>query len=47
MQALREKHRSLDNEITRAEKSPSADHVEIADMKKRKLALKDEIDGSS
>lgn len=40
---LQRKHQSLAEAVETAEKSPAADHLKIADMKKQKLALKQEI----
>ncbi|MFZ3583665.1 YdcH family protein [Loktanella sp. DJP18] len=42
-QALVEKHRTLDTQIEEAQRSPAIDTLEIAEMKRRKLALKEEI----
>ena len=40
---LRVEHRRLDDEIERMRESGNCDQLELARMKKRKLALKDEI----
>ena len=40
---LRVEHRRLDEEIERMRESGNCDQLELARMKKRKLALKDEI----
>jgi hypothetical protein len=40
--AMREEHRTLDDTIA-ALHTDSADHLQLARLKKRKLALKDEI----
>ena len=40
---LRKKHGELEREIDEALMHPSVDTLEIADMKRRKLAIKDEI----
>ncbi|MES2904097.1 MAG: DUF465 domain-containing protein [Pseudomonadota bacterium] len=40
---LKEEHRRLDEEIESLRGSGSLDQLEIARLKKRKLALKDEI----
>lgn len=42
--SLRSKHDELDREIARLEAAPSVDHLEITALKKRKLALKEEIE---
>ena len=42
-QALKAEHRALDEEILAAQKSPSVDDLTIAALKKRKLAVKDEM----
>lgn len=41
--ALRSEHRSLDDEIIELEVSGSADQLMIKKLKKKKLALKDQI----
>ncbi len=40
---LRKKHQSLSEEVETAQRSPAADDIRIADMKKHKLRLKEEI----
>ena len=40
---LRAEHRDLDDEIVAEEVSPHADQLQIKRLKKRKLALKDQI----
>ncbi|MCO4052542.1 MAG: DUF465 domain-containing protein [Bosea sp.] len=40
---LEKKHRALENQIASALAHPSASDVELAEMKRRKLQLKDEI----
>lgn len=40
---LRQEHRDLDTAIAALEASPTADHLQIKRLKKRKLALKDRI----
>jgi hypothetical protein len=40
---LVEKHRVLDLEIEQEMANPTADDLKIAELKKRKLSLKDEI----
>jgi hypothetical protein len=47
MQTLTEleaRHRALDEEISDALAHPSADDVKIAELKRRKLQVKDEIE---
>jgi hypothetical protein len=44
VQALREKHAQVDREVEDLERSPSSDDLEIRAAKRRKLALKDEIE---
>jgi hypothetical protein len=41
--SLRQKHSDLDRMVAEALRSPSANDNEIMDLKRRKLALKDEI----
>lgn len=43
VEELRKKHRVLSEAVERAEKSPSSSNVEITEMKRRKLRLKEEI----
>jgi hypothetical protein len=40
---LEQTHASLDNQIHEALKHPSTDDLELAELKRRKLLLKDEI----
>ncbi len=40
---LERRHRALENEINEALAHPSADDLKLAEMKRRKLQLKDEI----
>ncbi|WP_321344835.1 DUF465 domain-containing protein [Breoghania sp.] len=40
---LERRHADLEREIEKAMVSPSTDNLDIADMKRRKLHLKDEI----
>ena len=40
---LKSEHRRLDEDIERMRESGNCDQLELARMKKRKLALKDEI----
>lgn len=41
--ALKERHSRLEQDLADALARPFVDEVEIADIKKRKLAIKDEI----
>ncbi|PRY93630.1 hypothetical protein BCF33_2511 [Hasllibacter halocynthiae] len=41
--ALRKKHQSLSQQVEAAQRSPSADDLAIAQMKKQKLALKEQM----
>jgi len=41
---LRRKHEHLSNKVETAQRSPGTDDLHIADMKKRKLRLKEEIE---
>ncbi|MEL6206115.1 MAG: YdcH family protein [Pseudomonadota bacterium] len=41
--ALREKHQSLSDKVEAAQRSPGVDPLHIADLKKQKLRLKEEI----
>ena len=43
VELLKAEHRRLDEEITMLREAGSADQLEIARLKKRKLLLKDEI----
>ncbi|MES2338636.1 MAG: YdcH family protein [Pseudomonadota bacterium] len=43
LSALEAKHASLDAQIADHEGRPSPDHTVIADLKKRKLRLKEEM----
>jgi hypothetical protein len=40
---LEKKHRSLENELSEAINHPSTDDLKIAELKRRKLLVKDEI----
>lgn len=44
---LQRKHQSLEQEVALAQRSPAADTLRIADLKKQKLRLKEEIAGLS
>jgi len=43
VEELRKKHRTLETEIEAVERQPATDHLEIHQLKRRKLKLKDEI----
>lgn len=43
VQELRRKHETLSEEIEKAVKTPGFDDLEITELKKRKLRLKEEI----
>lgn len=43
VQELRRKHQSLSNQIEAAHRSPATDALSIAQMKKEKLRLKEQI----
>lgn len=43
IETLKKKHQALDAELASAKISPSVDDVEISEIKRRKLSLKDEI----
>ena len=47
LEALKQKHKELSDRVEQAEKSPSPDHIQIAEMKKQKLHLKEKIFGMS
>lgn len=40
---LRQTHQELDQQISGLESHPGADPLEISDLKKRKLAIKEEL----
>jgi len=44
LDALQKKHESLEIQINTALSSPSSDDLEINDLKRKKLLLKDEIE---
>jgi len=44
VQELRKKHQTLNNEVKEAHRSPSTDALRIAELKKQKLRLKEEIE---
>lgn len=43
LEELRRKHATLKAEVEAAQRSPSIDGVQIAELKKRKLRIKEEI----
>jgi len=43
LEELRRKHQLLSEAVEEAERSPSTDHLAIADLKKQKLRIKEEI----
>lgn len=43
LQQLRKKHENLSNDVEMAQRSPSTDDLVIAELKKQKLRLKEEI----
>lgn len=44
LSSLQKKHEELENEIAELSRHPSADELEITDLKKKKLRIKEEID---
>lgn len=46
MSTLEQRHATLDRVIADRQKSPSANDLEIATLKKQKLALKDRLEKS-
>ena len=43
LQELRRKHETLSVQVEQAQRSPATDALKIADLKKQKLRLKEEI----
>jgi hypothetical protein len=41
---LRKKHETLNNEVEQAQRSPGIDALHLAQLKKKKLRLKEEIE---
>ena len=41
---LRIKHEGLDEQIKQEERRPGADHLNVAELKRRKLQVKEEIE---
>lgn len=44
LQELRRKHQSLSEKVEEAQRSPASTTMELAELKKRKLRLKEEIE---
>ncbi|WP_084794516.1 YdcH family protein [Pseudoponticoccus marisrubri] len=44
LQELKKKHRSLSDAVEEAQRAPGVDDLHIADLKKRKLRIKEEIE---
>ncbi len=44
VQELRKKHQTLSDQVEAAERSPSCDELEIRQMKRQKLRLKEQIE---
>ncbi len=44
LQELRKKHQSLSELVEQAQRSPATDDLQIADLKKQKLRLKEQIE---
>jgi hypothetical protein len=44
LQELKRKHLTLSEQVETAQRSPASDDLQIADMKKKKLRLKEEIE---
>jgi len=43
VEELRKKHRTLSEQVEVAQRNPAADALELSDMKKQKLRIKEEI----
>lgn len=43
LQELQKKHQHLSDQVEVAQRSPGADALQVAEMKKQKLSLKEEI----
>lgn len=43
LQELRKKHQTLSERVERAQRSPGIDDLQIAELKKQKLRLKEQI----
>jgi len=44
IEALRARHRQLDEQVAMLESSPSANDIEITELKKKKLHVKEQIE---
>ena len=44
LQELRKKHQYLSSEVEAAQRSPSIDDLQVTDLKKQKLHIKEEIE---
>ncbi|MBN2907530.1 MAG: DUF465 domain-containing protein [Rhodobacteraceae bacterium] len=44
LQELRKKHQTLSQQVEVAQRTPAADTVQIAELKKQKLRLKEQIE---
>ena len=44
LQELRKKHQSLSDQVEQAQRSPATDDLQIRELKKQKLHLKEEIE---
>ncbi len=44
LQELKRKHQNLSDAVEHAQRAPGSDDLQIADMKKQKLKLKEEIE---
>ncbi|PQO21979.1 DUF465 domain-containing protein [Rhodobacteraceae bacterium WD3A24] len=44
IEQLRRKHQTLSEKVEQAQRSPSVDNAVLADLKKQKLRLKEEIE---
>lgn len=44
LEELRRKHQTLATKVEQAQRSPGTDHLEVAELKKQKLRLKEEIE---
>lgn len=44
LQELRKKHQSLEQKVEEAQRAPAVDDLRIAELKKEKLRLKDQIE---
>ncbi|MDU8913806.1 YdcH family protein [Aestuariicoccus sp. MJ-SS9] len=43
LQELKKKHQSLETAVEEAQRSPGTDHLHVAELKKQKLRIKEEI----